>query len=403
MTMTTELETYTISELLEGFLYNDSLEKGLYGLDGRLTIQAEYQRNYLYGAGDGSREARVIDSVMREYPLGIIYFNTTGHNSTGGETFEILDGQQRITSLGRFKTGKFGIEIDNDLYFYSSLPDELRERFDNTQILVYHCSGTEQEVMDWFSRLNIVGMPLTDQELLNAVYHGEFVSHARSVLSNPADNRMNKWRPLVSGDPSRQELMATALQWIAAVRDTTVEGYMAQHRTDSNADELIQHFTTVLDWAFSTFNRQPDKEMARIDWNRLYTKFGSLPYGKAAMKTTVDDLRGDPAVKKAAGIYEYALQLHSASIDPDPKLLEIRVFDDITKRATYKSQTAIATAAGVSNCSYCAAGSGAKAEKIYTIKEMEADHVTAWSLGGATTAANCEMLCVPHNRAKGNR
>lgn len=35
--------------------------------------------------------------------------------------------------------------------------------------------------------------------------------------------------------------------------------------------------------------------------------------------------------------------------------------------------------------------------------EMEADHVTAWTKGGDTNLANCEMLCIPHNRAKGNR
>ena len=37
------------------------------------------------------------------------------------------------------------------------------------------------------------------------------------------------------------------------------------------------------------------------------------------------------------------------------------------------------------------------------MNEMDADHVTAWSHGGATEAANCQMLYKTHNRAKGNK
>ena len=57
---------------------------------------------------------------------------------------------------------------------------------------------------------------------------------------------------------------------------------------------------------------------------------------------------------------------------------------------------------GVSNCPLCAAGNNVNKTKIWKITEMDADHVKAWSNGGATDISNCEMLCVTHNRAKGN-
>lgn len=41
--------------------------------------------------------------------------------------------------------------------------------------------------------------------------------------------------------------------------------------------------------------------------------------------------------------------------------------------------------------------------RIYKQNEMDADHVTAWSNGGATNISNCTMLCKTHNRAKGNK
>ena len=66
-------------------------------------------------------------------------------------------------------------------------------------------------------------------------------------------------------------------------------------------------------------------------------------------------------------------------------------------------QTKEAEAKEKSNCSLCAVRHDSNKEKIWSFGEMEADHVLAWSKGGATSAKNCEMLCKTHNRAKGNR
>ena len=71
--MKTDLKQYTVKEVTEGFVYNEFEGKGLYGLAGRLVIQPEYQRNYIYG--DGKKDVAVIDSILKSYPLGLIYFN----------------------------------------------------------------------------------------------------------------------------------------------------------------------------------------------------------------------------------------------------------------------------------------------------------------------------------------
>ena len=100
--METELKEYTVKELCEGFTYSKADGKGLYGLAGKLTIQPEYQRNYLYIENKGEKEVAVIDSVMKKYPLGLLYFNKLPDGR-----LEVLDGQQRITSLGRYLIDKF--------------------------------------------------------------------------------------------------------------------------------------------------------------------------------------------------------------------------------------------------------------------------------------------------------
>ena len=92
--MRTTLRTdITIDQICKGFVYNELEGKGLFGLSGKLVIQPEYQRNYIYA--DGKKDTAVIESVLHGYPLGLIYFNQTDEDK-----YEVLDGQQRITSLG---------------------------------------------------------------------------------------------------------------------------------------------------------------------------------------------------------------------------------------------------------------------------------------------------------------
>lgn len=79
------------------------------------------------------------------------------------------------------------------------------------------------------------------------------------------------------------------------------------------------------------------------------------------------------------------------------------MFDEATKKSVYATQTTSAQTKGTSNCSYCTIGHDANQAKIWALPDMDADHVSAWSKGGATSPENCELLCKPHNRAKGNR
>ena len=103
-------------------------------------------------------------------------------------------------------------------------------------------------------------------------------------------------------------------------------------------------------------------------------------------------------MKNRKGVFEYIL-----GGETDTKLLDVRVFDETTKKAVYTKQTDKARKENTSNCPLCAIGHDANKTKIWTQNEMDADHVTAWSKGGATSIENCQMLCKTHNRAKGNR
>jgi hypothetical protein len=386
----TELKHYTVEEVLEGFVYNELEGKGLFGLAGRVVIQPEYQRNYIYN--DGRRDVAVIDSLLKGYPLGLIYFNVAG------STLEVLDGQQRITSVGRFVTGKFAIKVDDKEQTFSSLSVNQQKKITDTRLDIYECQGTEVEIKQWFQTINIAGVPLNAQELLNSIYSGPFVTAAKKEYSNSGNANQQKWSAYVKGDPKRQEVLAVALDWVASSQGVLVDAYLAQHRHDAGIHELKTYFTSVIDWIGSVFTRPPDKEMRGLEWDRLYERYHATSYNAAQLDADVDTLRADPYVHNAKGIYEYLLGGRTA-----PQLLDVRLFDDKTKRVGYEQQTQQAKASGKSNCPLCALGMDSNGTRIYKLSEIDADHVTAWSNGGSTDLANLTMLCVTHNRAKGNK
>lgn len=387
---TTLKSTIAIKDICDGFIYNELEGKGLFGLSGMLTIQPEYQRNYIYAAEGGKREAAVIESVLLGYPLGLIYFHKIAYDQ-----LEVLDGQQRITSIGRFVTDKFAIKDSYGLeQYFSGMAEDKQELILNTPLLIYECEGTESEIKDWFKTINIAGVPLTPQELLNAVYSGPFVTLAKETFSNSQSAHIQKWSAYIKGSANRQEFLECALDWVS---NGQIGEYMSRHRQDNNINELKRYFNSVIDWVSTVFT-DVESEMRGIEWGRLYESHHKKPYSVVKVSAELKRLYGDPYIKNRKGIFEYIL---AGSIDT--KLLDIRIFDEATKKAVYKTQTDKAKLKGKSNCPHCAIGHDANKNKVWLPAEMDADHVAAWSKGGGTDIKNCQMLCKTHNRAKGNR
>lgn len=389
--MITTLKKYSVQEIVAGFIYNELEGKGLFGLSGKLTIQPEYQRNYIYA--DGKKDVAVIESLLKGYPLGLIYFNDVDDHN-----FEVLDGQQRITSVGRFKTGKFAIKDENGReQLFNSLPKDKQDKIMNSELLIYHCRGEESEIKEWFKTINIAGVPLNEQEMLNAIYSGPFVTLAKAEFSNTGNSNIQKWSAYISGSANRQDFLATALDWVAVSNGVNTEKYMASHREDNNINELKIHFSTVIEWVSTVFN-DVLKEMRGLEWGLLYDKYHTTSYNSAEVSEAIERLYGDVYVKNRKGIFEYIL-----GGETDTKLLDVRVFDDATRKVVYRKQTVKAKKDNISNCPYCAIGHEVNKSKIWELKDMDADHVSAWSKGGVTDISNCQMLCKSHNRAKGNR
>lgn len=387
--METLLKTdLTVGDINEGFVYNEFEGKGLFGWGGKLTIQPEYQRNYIYA--DGKRDVAVIDSLLKGYPLGLLYFVKVAEDK-----YEILDGQQRVTSFGRFITNKFAIKDSNGMeQYFDGLDSDLQKKILESQLTIYICEGEEPEIKKWFETINIVGVPLNNQELLNAIYSGPFVTKAREEFSNSQNANIQKWSAYIRGDVNRQDYLSTALNWVSK---GNIDNYMSMHRKDTNINELKSYFNTVITWASTVF-KDVKSDMKGLEWGRLYETYHNNSYDPNKVSEKLCELYADPQVQDTKGICEYIL-----GGCKDTKLLNIRVFDENVKRVVYEKQTQDAKSKDISNCPLCALGNDNNKSKIWELKEMDADHVTAWSKGGATNIENCQMLCQTHNRAKGNR
>lgn len=385
---TTLLTELTVSDICNGFIYNEYEGKGLFGWGGKLTIQPEYQRNYIYA--DGKKDVAVVQSILKGYPLGLIYFV-----KTEDDRYEVLDGQQRITSFGRFVTGKLDIPDEHGNYHkFQGLDESLQKEILAYPLTIYICEGTEKEIKEWFRTINIAGIPLNEQELLNAIYSGPFVTKSKEIFSNSISSNIQKWSAYIKGDVKRQDFLRAALSWVS---HGNIDSYMSAHRYDDNINELKAYFSAVIDWVSSVFI-DVESEMRGLPWGELYEKYHTNAYDPQKVHDKLQELYADDYVKDKKGCYEYILGGCT-----DTKLLDVRIFDEVTKKAMYMQQTLEAKKNNSSNCPLCAIGADGNKAKIWKINEMDADHVAAWSKGGTTTKANCQMLCKTHNRAKGNR
>jgi hypothetical protein len=357
--MKIDFKEITVGDLTDG--YEDNQENGVIGYGGNLDIRPPYQREFIYK--DKQREA-VIDTITKDFPLNVMYWAVREDGS-----YEVIDGQQRTISISQFVEGDFAFK---NRYFHNLQKDE-KEQILNYKIMVYLCSGTDSEKLEWFKTINIAGEKLTDQELRNAVYSGSWVSDAKRYFSKNGCPAYGLGGDYLNGKPIRQEYFETTIKWISK---DDIEHYMAKQQHEPNANDLWLYFQSVINWVKAVFPKYR-KEMKGVQWGFLYNDFKDKKFDHKKLEEEITKLMQDEDVTNKKGIYDYVLTRKE-------RFLQIRAFTDNQKREAYERQKGI--------CPVCT--------EEYQIEGMEADHITPWHLGGKTTADNCQMLCKDDNRTK---
>ena len=360
--MKIELKEIIIENLFDGFA--DNAEAGVVAYGGKLDIRPPYQREFIYK--DKQRDA-VIDSVRKDFPLNTMYWAVRGNGY-----YEVIDGQQRTLSICQYVNGDFSI---GGLAFHN-LQDDQQHQILDYKLMIYFCSGTDSEKLDWFRTINIAGEEHTDQELRNAVYAGAWTADAKRYFSKTGCPAYALASDYLKGIAIRQEYLETAINWRS---NGEIEQYMSKHQHDKNATPLWQYFQKVIGWVKATFPAYR-REMKGVAWGVLYNQFKDEEFDTDKLEKHVAKLMKDDDVERKSGIYPYVL-------DGDERHLNIRAFSDNMKREAYERQKGICV----------------KCKKKFAFEEMEGDHIKPWHEGGKTTAANCQMLYKDDNRRKSGK
>ncbi len=369
--MNIDLQRITIKDLFNG--YENDVNKGVVGYGGKLNIRPAYQREFVY---KNEQQAAVIESIQRDFPLNVMYWAKNKDDS-----FEMLDGQQRTISICEYLSNNFTIKnvYDNKRKYFHGLGktgDKAVDQILNYELMVYFCDGDPAEKLNWFKIINIAGEKLTDQELLNAMYCGPWVSDAKRHFSKNNCAAYGLASQYLKGSAIRQHYLETAIKWI---NNNDIENYMADFQDKPNANELWLHFQAVISWVKVTFIKYR-KEMKGIDYGTLYNKFKDENFDSEKIELEIKALMQDDDVTNKRGIYEYVLSGNESK-------LNIRGFTDNQKREAYEKQNGI--------CAEC--------KVHFELNEMEADHITPWHEGGKTNPENCQMLCKDDNRRKSGK
>jgi len=357
--MKIELMEVSIRDVCENYVNND--EDGVVWYNWKLNIRPKYQREFVYN--DKQRDA-VIETVRKWFPLNVLYRVKNKDN-----TYEVMDWQQRTVSICEYVGWKFSIEYQA----FHNLEKVEQEQILDYKLMVYFCEWNDKEKLDWFKTINIAWAELTDQELRNAMYTGEWLTDAKRHFSKTWCAAYWLWSDYLKWKSIRQEYLETAIKRIS---NDKIEKYMSENQKEPNANELWLYFKSVIDWVTLLFPNYR-KEMKWVQRWFLYNELKDKKLDSNKLEKEVSRLMQDEDVTNKKWIYPYVLTWKE-------KHLNIRAFTDKQKREAFEKQKGV--------CTHC--------KDDFEIDGMEADHITPRHEWWKTTSENCQMLCKNCNRTK---
>lgn len=429
-------KSFTLKEIASGY-HEDTITNAVVGMDGRLDIRPKYQREFRY---QKDKQDKLIQSVLSNYPISIMYWVQIGVDDEGKPKYEVLDGQQRLISLCRYIVHGNTIPFNGDIVSYDGSP-ELIDNYDKLTIYVCEKGDTqtdesfEKEKLAWFETINIAGATLTPQEIRSALKYSDWCTSAKSHfvyksntgttansygvqrvhkandylnVKNVEKNDKDKANEKANSDSYQtQEIFEKVLRWktgsgLKLGTDEDILTYMETHRNSDkypDATDDWNYFTSVMNWVWEVFEDNDtqgtryESEMKNVEWGALYNQYhdqmnalSHADYEKAKkdIRARIDELATFEVSQ--SGKYYYAIdEVLNGADKADKSVLSLRAFNPKIKQKMYQKQHGICPACG---CHFS------------DIADMEGDHIKAWSDGGFTDEENCQMLCADCNGKK---
>lgn len=396
-----DLNDVTLGELAEGYAdTSEDVDGSVVAWNNKLIVRPKFQRSFVRD-GNVKWQSELINSLLNNRPTGVMYFGIV--NTDGNEKlYYNIDGQQRLMTSLAFINGDLALRMLNEdgtskMVTFYDIPSDWQRKIKQYKPSIKLCIGTSEELLAWFKTINQPICELTEQELRNASYNGVWCEIAKRAF---AKSKTTEKPTIHNGfsmeknsvyffdkysmnlEPERQDVLEMALDWASRQvygndmdKDSRIENYMDEHREDTNADDLINRYKAVIDWARKTFHPEylEQKCAKNVDWGRLYATYGKNEYDIDELNADADKYFMDEEVTANSAVFEYVLM---GCPTEKRNMLVLRAFTTPDKTKMYKMQGGIDPIDG----------------KKYKIEEMDAHHIIAWENGGKTELSNGVLI-----------
>jgi hypothetical protein len=397
----------------------------VFGIRERIDTNPDYQRPPVWTRG---QKQLLVDTILRNYDIPKFYWRKTGIKP---DTYDVVDGQQRLRAIWEFVEGKFKLPKDAipiDDYdvanaAYPDLPDELRIRFDTYSLDVVLVEGAdEDEVREMFLRLQN-GTSLRSQEKRNA-YPGRMRDFARELSGHPFFKSVGFSNSRFTHDLVAAQLVCLELAGGPTnVKDRDLNKMYRSHQDIDDHGPEAKAVRRVLDLLVGAFPEQAP-ELTRFNVIALYCVAAELlaSYVRSefapllapwfldfeSRRMAQDTLSEDEADPDWIG-YKEKISHSTDSEDSIRARMDFMLRDllvcqpglslkDAQRTFTPQQRMAVFRRDG-GVCRVAVKCDGAKVRW----DDWHCDHRTAWTEGGKTTVENGQVACAACNFAKGKR
>lgn len=352
---------------------------------GEIISEIDIQRDIIY---DDEKQKKVIDSIMNDIPLPAFYFwdNADMAENERGK-YEVLDGRQRLEAIKKYRQNL----IQYNGKTYKVTDTELQEKFDSTALTIIICSGTPEKKREIFNRINTLGVPLNQFEVLNGLFNGEYIRGVRKY--GDQDKYVQK---IFGRDNARGKTSYKILLKLKEARGIAdLKDYIAD-RQDSSFEEDQQFITKYLRFICEIFDK-PGKHfdvlfrlaLKHLDSKTIWRQHKDEINRRLTEYLQSDELKIYPE-KKAERFEEICLSaVHGITVD------KRRFFTKEEKQQLLDMQPSDTIEDGKYQCAGC--------KQHFFPDELQVDHKKAWSKGGPTVLSNAQLLCSVCNPSKGNK
>jgi hypothetical protein len=203
---------YSIAEIVDWLKRHD------------LVVNAEYQRGG--GLWPVSAKSYFIDTILKEFPFPKVYFHERIDKVSKRPHREIVDGQQRLTTLVEFVDGKFALgknALNLGGMHFSDLTEDQQNAFYAYTVSVDVIRNADRaEILQMFRRMNAYTLPLNAPEKRHSEFFGEFKGWVNNVLDQYGAILIN-WKVYTS----RQVVRMVDAEFVADVALAIEEGIVS--------------------------------------------------------------------------------------------------------------------------------------------------------------------------------